>query len=96
MVDVDDEVARRQPLEDVARHDPAHRLGPADADVAEQLAVGDEDEAVGAAGEAAVEAPIDEGDGARRRRLDATFVTPAGCPASSRSSAEAGRLVARR
>ena len=32
VVDVDDEVAGRQPLEDVARDDPAHRLGPPDAD----------------------------------------------------------------
>ena len=68
MVDVDDEVARGQPLEDVARDDPAHRLGPADADRAEQLAVGDEHQPVGAADEPAVEAPLDEGDRAGRRR----------------------------
>ena len=37
--------------------------------VAEQLAVGDEDEAVGPAGEAAVQAPLDERDRAGRRRL---------------------------
>ena len=69
MIDVDDEVAGRQPLEDVARHDPAQRLGPADADGPEQLAVGDEDEPVGPAGEAAVEAALDERDRAGRRRL---------------------------
>ena len=50
-------------------HDPAHRLGPADADVAEQLAIGDEHEAVRAAREPAVEAPVDDGHRARRRRL---------------------------
>ena len=69
VVDVDDEVARRQPLEDVARDDPPERLGPADADRAEQLAVGDEDEAVRPALEAAVEAALDERDRARRRCL---------------------------
>ena len=42
VVDVDDEVAGREPLEHVARHDPAERLRTADADGAEQLAVGDE------------------------------------------------------
>ena len=68
VVDVDDDVAGRQALEDVARDDPAHRLGPPDADGAEQLAVGDQREAVRAALEAAVEAALDEGDGAGRRR----------------------------
>ena len=69
MIDVDDEVARRQPLEDVARDDPPEGPRPADADRPEQLAVGDEGEAVRAAGEPAVEAALDEGDGARRWRL---------------------------
>ena len=69
MIDVDDEVARRQPLEDVARDDPPEGSRPADPDGPEQLAVGDEGEAVRAADEAAVEAPLDERDGARRRRL---------------------------
>ena len=69
VVDVDDEVARRQPLEDVARDDPPQGPRPADPDGPEQLAVGDEGEAVRAAGEAAVEAPLDERDGAGRRRL---------------------------
>ena len=69
VVDVDDEVARGQPLEDVARHDPPERPRPADAHGAEQLAVRDEGQAVGAAGEAAVEAALDERDRARRRRL---------------------------
>jgi len=62
VVDVDDEVAGREPLEDVARDDPAHRLGPADADGPEQLAVRDEDEAVGTASETVVEAALDERD----------------------------------
>ena len=69
VVDVDDEVARRKALEDVARHDPPHRLGPPDADGPEQLAVGDEGEAVGATLEAAVQAPFDDRDRAGRRRL---------------------------
>ena len=69
VVDVDDEVAGREALEDVPGHDPAHRLRPADADVAEQLAVGDEDEAVRPAVEPAVQAPVDHRHGARRWRL---------------------------
>ena len=58
----------REALEDVSGHDPAHRLRAADADVPEQLAVGDEDEAIRPAVEAAVQAPVDDGDGAGRRR----------------------------
>ena len=69
VVDVDDEIARGEALEDVARHDAPERLGPPDADGPEQLAVGDDDEAVRAAGEPGVEAPRDEGDGAGRRRV---------------------------
>ena len=69
VIDVDDEVARRQALEDVARDDPPEGPRPADPDRPEQLAVGDEGEAVRAADEAAVEAALDERDGARRRRL---------------------------
>ena len=68
VVDVDDEVARRQPLQDVARDDASKRARPTDADGAEELAVRDEDEAVGPAGEAAVEAALDRG---RRRRAAA-------------------------
>ena len=67
VVDVDDDVAGREALEEVARDDAAHRLGSPHADGAEQLAVRDQGEAVGAALEAAVEAALDEGDGARRR-----------------------------
>ena len=67
MVDVDDEVAGREALQDVAGHDPPERLGAPDPDRPEELAVGDEDEAVGAAREAGVQAPADEGDGPRRR-----------------------------
>ncbi len=68
VVDVDDEVAGGQPLEDVPRDDPTHRLRAADADGAEQLAVGDEGEPVRPADEPAVQAPVDEGDRAGRRR----------------------------
>ena len=69
MVDVDDEVARRQPLEDVARDDAPERLRAADADRPEQLPVGHEDEAIGAALEAAVQAALDEDDRPGRRSL---------------------------
>ena len=69
VVDVDDEVARRQPLEDVPRHDATERLGPPDADGAEELAVGHEDEAVRATLEAAVQAAFDERHRAGRRCL---------------------------
>ncbi len=66
VVDVDDEVAGRQAFEDVARDDPPQGPRAADADGPEQLAVGDEREPVRAAGEAAVQAAIDERDGPRR------------------------------
>ena len=69
VVDVDDEVARREALEDVARDDAPERLRPPDADRPEQLAIGDEREAVGATDEPAVEAALDQRDRARRRRL---------------------------
>ena len=64
VVDVDDEVARGQPVQDVAGHDAAHGPGPPNPDGAEELAVGDQDEPVGTSGEAAVEAPTDERSGA--------------------------------
>ena len=80
-----------EPLEDVARDDPPHRLRPADADRPEQLAVGDEGEAVRAADEAAVEAALDR---ARWRRAAAPprpdRRPPTGWPASPRSSASRG------
>ena len=69
MVDVDDEVAGGQPLEDVARDDPAQGPRPADPDGPEQLPVGDDDEPIGAAFEAAVEAALDEDDRAGRGRV---------------------------
>ncbi len=69
VIDVDHKIARRQALEQVTRHDPSQRLGPADSDGAEQLAVGDEDQTIRPAGEAAVEAARDERDRGRRRRL---------------------------
>ncbi len=68
VVDVDDEIAGREPLEDVPRDDPTHRLRTADPDGAEQLAVGDEGDPVRPADEPAVQAPVDEGDRAGRRR----------------------------
>jgi len=69
VVDVDDEIARRQALEDVPRDHPPQGLRPADADGTEQLPIGDEHEAIRAAFEAAVEAALDQDDGPRRRRL---------------------------
>ena len=91
MVDVDDEVARRQPLEDVARDDPAQGSRPPDADGPEQLAVGDEGEAVRAADEPAVQAPVDERDRTRRRRLrDPSRRCRTGWSASARRSASRG------
>ena len=69
VIDVDDEVSRSQALEDVARDDAPHGLRTADADAPEELAIGDEHEPVRPAGESAVEAPLDEGNGAGRRRV---------------------------
>ena len=69
VIDVDDEVARTQALQDVARHDPAEGLGSADPDRPEQFAVRDERDAVRSADEPAVEAPADEGDRAGGWRL---------------------------
>ena len=45
VVDVDDEVARLEPLQQVLGHDAPEDARPTDADGAEQLAVGDEDDA---------------------------------------------------
>ena len=64
---MDDEVARRQAFEDVARDDAPKCPRTTDADGPEELAVRDEGQPVRAAGEAAVEAAIDEGDGPGRR-----------------------------
>ena len=58
-----------QSFQQVARHDAAHGARPTHAHAAEELAVGDEDEAVRAAGEAAVEAALDDGHAAWRQRL---------------------------
>ncbi len=69
VVDVDDEIALGQPLQDVARNDASEGLGAANADGAEQLAVRDEHEAVGAAGEATVQAAADQRPRAAGRRL---------------------------
>jgi hypothetical protein len=62
VIDVDDEVARREALEQVTRHDPAKGLGSADPHRPEQLPVRDERDAVRAAGEATVEAARHERD----------------------------------
>ena len=93
VVDVDDEVAGRQPLEDVARDDPAERLRAADADGPEQLAIRDERDAVRAAGEPAVEAPADERDRAGRWRLGDPIDDGDGVPGLAEQVGEARRLV---
>ena len=69
VIDVDDEVARREPLQDVAWDDPPERLRPADADGPEQLAVRDERETVRPTHEPAVEAAPDQRDRPGRWRL---------------------------
>jgi hypothetical protein len=69
VIDVDDEVALGQPLQNVARHDPAKRLGPPDANGAEQLAISHEHQAIRAFGETAVEAAPDESPSALRRSV---------------------------
>ena len=67
VVHVDHGVAGGEPLHHVARDEASKRLGAPDADVPEELAVGDEDQAVGTSGKAAVEAALDQADGAGRR-----------------------------
>ena len=91
VIDVDDQVAGRQPLEDVARHDPAERPRASDPDRPEQLAVGDERQAVRPADEPAVEAALDRGRPRRAagRRRAGRRPRPA-CPPSPRSSARRG------
>ena len=74
-------------------HDAAHRLRPPDAHAAEQLAVGDHREAVRASLEAAVEAPLDQRDGSRRRRLRDPADDPDGMPGLAQELGEARRLV---
>ena len=64
VVDVDDQVARLEPLEDVLGGRPTKSARPTDTDGPEKLTVGDHDGLIRAAGEAAVEAAIDQ----RRRR----------------------------
>jgi hypothetical protein len=95
MIDVDDEIARDQPLEDVARDDPPKGARPPDAHRAEELAVGDEDKSVGAAGEAAVEAALDQRDRSRRRRLGEPVRDTDGMAALPEQLGEAWRLVGR-
>ena len=43
VVDVDDDVARLEALQEVPRHDPSHGPGPTHPNRAEELAVGDEE-----------------------------------------------------
>ena len=69
VVDVHDEIAGRQALEDVARDDPPQGARPANADGAEELAVGDEGEPIRTADEPAIEAAIDQRDGSGWRHL---------------------------
>ncbi len=80
MVDVDDHVAGLQALEQVAWHHPPHGPRAAHTHRPEELAVGDELDAIGAPGEAAIEAALDERQAtgghrlvkvAQRRRADA-------------------------
>ena len=95
MIDVDDEIARRQPFEDVARHDPPQGLRPANADRAEELAVGDEGDAVRAATEPAVQAPADERDRTGRRRLLKSIDHGDAVPGLVEDLGQAGCLVRR-
>ena len=57
-----------EPLQQVARHDPAKGPRPTDAHGAEELAVGDQHEAFRTAGKAGVQAALDQHQTARRRR----------------------------
>ncbi len=95
MIDVDDEIARRQPFEDVARHDPPQGLRSANADRAEELAVGDEGDAVRAATEPAVQAPADERDRTGRRRLLKSIDHGDAVPGLIEDLGQAGCLVRR-
>ncbi len=66
MIDVDHEIAGREPLEQVARDDAPERLRAADTDRSEQLPIRDEREPVRPAGEAPVQASAHERDGTER------------------------------
>ena len=90
-----DEVAGRQPLQDVARDDTAKSAGTPDANRAEELAIRDEHQPVRAAREASVEAAFDEGHGARRRRLGEPADRADLATGLGQEVGEAGRLVRR-
>ena len=90
---MDDEVAGRQPLEDVARHDAPERPRPADPDGPEQLAIRDEGQPVRSAGEPAVQAAVDDRDGAGRRRFGDALDHRDGLARLFQQVREAGRLV---
>ena len=94
MIDVDDEVARRQALEDVARDDASKGPRPADPHRPEELPVRDDDEAVRSAFEAAVEAALDEDDGAGRWRVHDPLDDPDRVPGLAEDVGQPRRLVA--
>ena len=69
VVDVDDQVARLQALQQVLGHDPTKNARPTNTHGAEELAIGDQHDAFRAAGKARVEAALDQREAARRRRF---------------------------
>src|SRR4029450_4402050 len=88
------DVAGRETLEEVARDDPSHGLGSPDPDRAKQLAIRDQRETIGAALEAAVEAALDQGDGAGRGRLGHAMDDPDGVAGLAQQLGESWGLVA--
>ena len=73
VVNVDDDIASFESLEQVTWHHPPHGLWSPHANRAEQFAVGDEGQAVGPTAEATVEAAFEQPETTRRdRRRDAT------------------------
>jgi hypothetical protein len=69
VIDMDHQVARHQPFQEVARHDPPKGPRTAHADAAEKLPVGEDDQAVRPVLETAVEAALDQRHRARGGRL---------------------------
>ena len=86
VVDVDDQVARLEPLQQILWYDPAEHPRPAYADGAEELAIRDEDDAVRTAGEARIQAAVDQRQPAGRRRIGEPAVGAATMSASPRIS----------
>ena len=95
VIDVDDEVSWREPLEDVAGDDPPHGLRPTNADGPEQLPVGDEDEPIGTTLESAVEAALDDDDRAGRWRAPDAMDDGRGMARLFEDLGQPGRLVRR-